>query len=95
MTLKLRWKLPDSDTSTMIELPVIDADAALDEPSTELRFAASVAAFGMLLRDSPYRGDVDWDLISALARSGRGDDPKGYRAEFGRLVDTARAIAGD
>ena len=94
MTIKLRWKRPDSDTSAKIELPVVDAELSLEEPSTELRFAAALAAFGMQLRDSPYRGETSWDLIRSLATSGRGADPKGYRAEFVRLVDTARAIAG-
>jgi len=92
MTVKLRYKLPDENTSTLVEVPVSDADAGIDESSTDLRFVAAVAGFGMLLRDSDYMGDTTFELVLDLARSGKGRDEDGYRAEFINLVKTAQAV---
>lgn len=91
--LKLRYKLPGSDTSTLIETP-ISADLAsrsLDAAPTDARFAAAVAAFGQKLKGSNY-GEMSWDDIRALAQGARGSDETGYRAEFVQLIDLAKAI---
>jgi Ca-activated chloride channel family protein len=63
------------------------------ELTPSLGFAAAVAQFGMLLRDSAFKGQATWSSAQALARRYRGDDPDGYRAEFVRLVDVAAALA--
>jgi Ca-activated chloride channel homolog len=60
--------------------------------SPSLGFAAAVAQFGMLLRDSEFRGEATWESARRLARQYRGEDPDGYRAEFVRLVDLAAAL---
>jgi Ca-activated chloride channel family protein len=52
-----------------------------------------VAAFGMILRESPFRGDADWEEVKKLAQSGMGPDPNGYRREFLDLVDLAREVS--
>ena len=57
-----------------------------------LGFAAAVAQFGMLLRDSEFKGTATWSSVQALARQHRGEDADGYRAEFVRLVDLAAAL---
>jgi Ca-activated chloride channel family protein len=57
-----------------------------------LRFAASVAEFGMLLRQSPFKGDSTWEAAAELARAHRGSDPDGYRFEFVRLIDLAASL---
>jgi Ca-activated chloride channel family protein len=88
--VKLRYKAPDGDRSRLIELPVPDRAA---EASTDLRFAASVAAFGMLLRDSEQCGDFTLAEVSRLARGSLGEDRHGYRAEFVRLVEATRELS--
>lgn len=91
--MKIRYKLPESDTSTLISTPITLADE-VDVVSEDARFAAAVAAFGQLLRGDEYMGDYSYEEIIALALSGRGDDEFGYRAEFINLVRLAESIDG-
>jgi Ca-activated chloride channel family protein len=94
LTVKLRYKQPDGETSSKLEFPLpADAWAAAD-PSRDFRFAAAVAGFGQLLRDSEHKGALTYDQVLAQAESALGDDPFGYRAEFVKLVRNARAITG-
>jgi len=93
LTVKLRYKLPAADTSSELVLAVSDPGLALAEASGDFRFAASVAGFGMLLRDSRYQGDADFETIVELAQSGRSDDSGGYRTEFIQLAKLAAALA--
>ncbi len=90
MFVKLRYKLPDGDTSTLMTLPVTDNGLTLDAASEDFHFAASVAAFGLLLRDSEYRGTSSWDLVNELATHGRAEDLRGYRTQFIELVSLAQ-----
>jgi Ca-activated chloride channel family protein len=92
LTLKLRWKLPESDTSTKLELAVQDGGGTLAQAGPDASFSAAVAAFGMLLRGSGSAGDASWDSVLALAEQGRGADKDGYRAEFIRLVNVAKGM---
>ncbi len=95
--LKMRYKLPDSDVSQLIEVPVtpelVYGDIA--EAGVDAQFAAAVAAFGQKVKSSVYGGSMSWDEIAALARAGRGADEGGYRAEFIRLVDMAAMLKPD
>jgi Ca-activated chloride channel family protein len=93
LTVKLRWKLPESDTSTKLELPVRDGDGTLAQAGPDASFSAAVAAFGMLLRGSGAAGDASWDSVIALAEQGRGSDADGYRAEFIRLAKVAQGLS--
>lgn len=94
--LKLRYKLPNENTSKLIELPVDKSveKESIDATSTDIRFAASVAAFGQLLRGDSYTGDFSYDDVINLAQGARGTDAFGYRAEFLNLVRLAKS-AGD
>jgi Ca-activated chloride channel family protein len=95
--LKMRYKLPESDVSQLIEQPVT-ADLVygdIGEISDDMRFAAAVAAFGQKLKDSNYGSAMGWDEIAALARSGKGEDESGYRAEFIRLIKDASLLRPD
>ena len=92
MTVKLRYKLPDGDTSTLIEEAVKDRPRSIREMSDDYVFATSVAAFGMVLRDSPYKGDASLLLAEELAQTGARRDPQGYRKEFLELVRKAREL---
>lgn len=94
---RLRYKLPDEDTSRLIEQPVTRAVAAdsIASVSDDMRFAAAVAAFGQKLRGGQYAGAMSYDEIASLALSGRGADRSGYRGEFVSLVDIANTLAGE
>jgi len=92
LTLKLRYKQPDGDTSKLMTIPVSDAGQGFDRSSGDFQFAAAVAAFGMVLRDSPHKGSASYELVSELAGAGLGFDPGGYRAEFVELVKKARSL---
>ena len=95
--LRIRYKLPDEDTSRLIEIPVSGAnEVAASEDSVaarEARFAAAVAAFGQLLRGGQYTGDYGYDDVVALALASKGADEFGYRAEFVNLVRLADSAA--
>ncbi len=92
MFVKLRYKLPDEEKSTLITLPVIDEGLSFDVASEDLHLAAGVAAFGLLLRDSVYKGDTTYQLASDLVLRGAAHDPNGYRAELVELVAAAREL---
>jgi Ca-activated chloride channel family protein len=89
LTLKLRYKEPDRDKSRLLTFPVTDDGRALDEASTDFKFAAAVAMFGMVLRDSPQRGEASLDRVLALSLEGMQRDDRGLRAEFHELVNQA------
>ncbi|CAN5716913.1 hypothetical protein BH23PLA1_BH23PLA1_24280 [soil metagenome] len=76
-----------------IEHAVLDNDQAIVEASADLRFASAVAAVGMLLRDSPYKGTATFETIQELAGSALGDDPDGERGEFIELIRQAQPLA--
>jgi Ca-activated chloride channel homolog len=89
MTVKVRYKKPDGETSTLVTVPVAGRNSAAPR---HLGFAAAVAEFGMLLRESPFKADATWADAIALANKHRGDDSDGYRAEFVRLAELASAL---
>ncbi len=92
LTLKLRYKEPDGAKSRRLSFPVIDDERSFAGASTDFKFAAAVAGFGMLLRDSEHRGDLGFDDVHALALQGIGVDTGGYRAEFLSLVRQAASL---
>lgn len=94
LTLKLRYKEPDDDTSRLITIPVTDDGGNWAAATDDFKFAAAVAEFGMLLRESPHKGEASFKSVRKLAKEGRGSDAEGYRAEFLELVDQAEALAG-
>ena len=93
LTLKLRYKEPNGTESSLLTFPIKDARQKLSEASPDFRFAASVAAFGMLLRKSQYKGNATLDSVRQLASDSLGDDASGYRREFVAMVDRARSLS--
>jgi Ca-activated chloride channel family protein len=93
LTLKLRYKAPDGDTSKLLEFPLTDRGVTWEKSSRDFRFAAAVASYGLLLRESPHKGQATWNSTLELAMEGKGEDLAGYRAEFISLVEKARALA--
>lgn len=91
--LRIRYKEPDATKSVELTQAIPAADRAHGKPvSTDLRFAGAVAAFGQLLRQSPYTGTFSYADAKALAEKGLGDDRNGYRREFIRLIELANAL---
>ncbi len=93
MTLKFRYKPIDSDKSILIETAINDTNIPFDKTSENFRFSASVAAFGMILRDSQFKGTSNFDLVTKLAKESKGKDTDGYRAEFIQLVNSASLLS--
>ncbi|MBI2922492.1 MAG: VWA domain-containing protein [Planctomycetes bacterium] len=93
LTVKLRFKAPDGDVSVKTEFTLADPGVNAPASSDDFEFAAAVAAFGMCLRDSEYRGAANFGLVRELALAGIGDDPQGHRKEFVELVRRAAELA--
>ena len=87
--LRLRWKAPGEDTSTLVETPITGAEGV----SSETRFAVAVAGFGQLLQGSVYLGDWGWDQAIDLALQNRGEDAFGYRIEAVNLMRLAQSLS--
>jgi len=86
-TVRLRYKQPDADTSKLLEYPIkAGSVVSAEQASADLRFAASVAAFGQLLRGGKYLNQFDYADVVKLANGARGEDSDGYRHEFVSLV---------
>jgi len=93
LTLKLRYKKPDADTSKLIVNTLTHGASTLQETSNNFRFSAAVAEYGMMLRGSEFKAEASWTQVLALAKGAKGEDPLGYRAEFIRLADTCRLLS--
>lgn len=94
-TIKLRYKQPAGTESRLLEQVVKSQKQGFDQASADFRWAASVAAFGMLLRDSEYKGSADYRSMIRWAQAASGKDPGGYRAECIRMMENAAAMAGN
>jgi Ca-activated chloride channel family protein len=92
LTVKLRYKQPTGDRSQLLSVPLPDASRSIDSASEDLRFAAAVAEFAHLLRESQHKGNASFDQVVDLAGKSLGRDPHGHRAEFLYLVKTARGM---
>lgn len=92
LTVKFRYKKPDGDTSILIEKNLENKLADWKLLSNDFKFSAAVASWGMLLRDSEYKGTATYDLILEWAKEGKGEDKNGYRAEFIRLVELTKLM---
>jgi Ca-activated chloride channel family protein len=89
LTVRLRYKLPDGEKSIAMDVPFENQTTEFAEASQDFRFAASVAEFGLLLRDSEFRGSASLQDVLQTATASIGDDPHGYRREFLELVKLA------
>jgi len=92
MTVAVRYKAPDSDTSKRFEVPMAGRPHALRDASDDLRFAAAVAIYGMVLRDSSHGGQASLAMAKRLANGARGSDEKGYRAAFIDLLEATTLL---
>lgn len=92
MNVKIRYKEPTATDSKLLVFPLVDREQTLAQSSVDFRFAAAVASFGMILRDSPYKGTSSFDSVIGLAEDSLGSDRYGYRREFLQLVQRARQL---
>lgn len=95
MTIKFRYKKPSEDTSKLMTHVLKDKSKKLEETSDNFRFSASVAEFGLLLRDSEFKGNANYNQIISLAKGAKGNDSEGYRVEFIRLVESCQLMQGE
>ncbi len=92
MTVKLRYKQPDGDTSIPLETPVYNKTLGLEDVSQTFLFSAAAAGYAMLLQVSEFKGAMSWELARSLAKDNLGADPGGYRKEFLQLIDKAENL---
>jgi Ca-activated chloride channel family protein len=93
LTVNLRYKLPKENESALLSFPVLVSSVRkAGKESGDFRFASAVAGFGMLLRDSPYKGNAGFDSIFKLAQTAVGKDLSGYRKGFLEMIKKAQGI---
>ncbi len=92
-TIKIRSKDPEKDQSVLSEFTVHESKKKFAEASEDFRFGAAVAAFGMVLRDSQYKGSANLERVLEWAKESQGSDKYGYRQEFIRLIHRAISIS--
>jgi Ca-activated chloride channel family protein len=92
LTVSFRYKEPTVSESKLLAVAIRDRGTRFASASDNFRFSAAVAEFGMILRNSPEKGSATMEQVIATARSARGEDPHGYRAEFVSLAETAQAL---
>ncbi|HJQ17336.1 MAG TPA: YfbK domain-containing protein, partial [Allosphingosinicella sp.] len=94
--VKIRYKLPKSDTSRLISTPIARSLEVrrFEEAPQDARFAAGVAAFAELLRGGRYTESMTYDDVLRIVASARGSDPFGYRSELVQLVQAAKSAGG-
>ncbi len=92
MTVKLRYKRPDEDKSIYLDTVIKNDVQKIGKTSSNFRWSAAVAGFGMLLRDSDYSNDLKFEDVIRLARGAKGLDREGYRAELIKLIEMAELL---
>jgi Ca-activated chloride channel family protein len=92
VTVKLRHKKPDGETSELTERSFVDNGSKFENAAPDLKFAAAVAEFGMLLRDSQFKGKGSFGAVLEWAQEGKGPDHAGYRAGFIEMVRKAQSL---
>lgn len=90
--VNLRYKEPREDKSQLINYPVSDRFTAFNDASVDFKFAAAVASYGTILRNSPYKGNATLKSVIEIASQSQGNDLDGYRAEFLRLVEKSQRL---
>lgn len=92
LTVRVRYKEPAGDVSRKLEFPLTDGGAAFAAATPDFKFAAAVASFGMILRNSPHKGGATLDQVVAWAMAGIANDAGGWRSEFLELARLAKAL---
>lgn len=91
-TINFRYKKPVTEENRELNLQITDAQTGFEQASENMRFAASVAAYGMLLRKSDYKGTASYEQVINWAQNARTFDPYLWRSEFADLVNIAKNL---
>ncbi|OHD10881.1 MAG: hypothetical protein A2Y41_09865 [Spirochaetes bacterium GWB1_36_13] len=92
LTIKFRYKKPDGDTSILMTQSIKESDISKTNVSENFQFVSAVIEFGLLLRDSEFKGTSSFEDVIKLAKASKGQDNEGYRAEFIQLVEKAMLL---
>ena len=90
--VRCRFKKPEAEGSSEISMSIPAAPVSWAKAGNDIRFASAVAGWGMILRNSEFKGEASFPQVLAVARAARGTDDAGYRAEFIRLVELAEVL---
>lgn len=93
LIIKFRYKEPKSEVSKLIVHPVLDKNTSLESTSSNFKFSAAVAEFGLLLRNSSFKENASYKQTIDLAKQSKDNDEDGYREEFLQLVQSAWVLA--
>lgn len=94
LTVKLRYKEPKENDSKLLTIGLLDKSVSIENASDNLKFASAVAQFGLLMRDSRFKGNSSFASLKNLANSSLGNDLKGYRNDFIKLTEKAGRLKG-
>lgn len=92
-TFDFRYKKALGEESLPLSMEIVPSDAETETMSGEFNFAAGVAAYGMVLRDSKYKGLSTYELAFDLVGSGLSYDPHGYRQQLFEMIAAAQGIS--
>lgn len=93
LTVKFRYKKPNGAKSQLITKVLQDKGIELEHSSENFRWSAAVASFGMILRDSEFKGNATYADVLRMAESAIGSDKEGYRKEFISMVESSKLLA--
>ena len=91
-SIDFRYKKPDGSQSVPLTLNLSNNVTPFAQSSENMRFTATVAGFGMLLRDSEYKGNLDWENLSEWLANATTFDPHGYRTQLMNLIEIAEGL---
>jgi Ca-activated chloride channel family protein len=92
-TIDFRYKEPDANESQALQLEIYDEGIPFESATENMRFAASVAGYGMLLRESAFKGTLSYSQLTGWVANAQTYDPHGFRQEFVNLIETSSAIS--
>ena len=93
LTVKMRYKETSENKSKELSVSLTDKLISIENASLDFKFAAAVAEFGLLMRDSEFKQQASFDNLIGLARAGKGKDNFGYRAEFISIAENAKLLS--
>jgi len=91
-TVKFRYKKPEGKKSQLLEKIIPTTRINKQELSDNYKFSAAVAGFGLLLRESKFKGNCSYNMLINLAQQSKGEDREGYRSEFIQLMKLANQL---
>lgn len=91
LQVKIRYKKPATETSSL-HTKHIGIQEITATPSENFRFAAAVAEYAMILRNSEFKGQASYRQVLELAKGAKGKDVDGYRGEFIRMVEISQLM---